>query len=119
MTTVWPVPACRQMFPRIAIGLFALGLFAVPAHPQSYYGGVRGTVLDQNGGALSSAKVSLINQGTNEQRSTLTGSAGEFVFSEIVPGTYALVSEAPGFKKFEEKGVIVGTQQQVSLDIMP
>ncbi|SPE28307.1 TonB-dependent receptor (fragment) [Candidatus Sulfopaludibacter sp. SbA3] len=66
---------------------------------------------------MASAKVSLINQGTNEQRSALTESAGEFVFSELIPGTYTLTAEAPGFKKFEQKGVIVGTQQQVSLDL--
>ncbi len=98
---------------RITIGI----LIALPVYSQSYYGGVRGTVLDQNAGVLAAAKVTLINEGTNEQRSVLTQSAGEFVFSELVPGTYTLVAEAPGFKKFEEKGVIVGTQQQVSLDV--
>ena len=36
---------------------------------QSYYGGLSGTVLDQNGGALSAAKVTLISEGTNAQRS--------------------------------------------------
>ena len=61
--------------------LLAVNLFA-----QSYYGGLGGTVLDQNGGALSGAKVTLINEGTNAQRSTVTLSAGEFVFSELIPG---------------------------------
>ena len=83
---------------------------------QSYYGGLGGTVLDQNGGALSGAKVTLINEGTNAQRSVISASAGEFVFTELVPGTYGLTVEAPGFKKFEQKGVLVGTQQQVSVD---
>ncbi len=95
----------------VLASLITLNLFA-----QSYYGGVGGTVLDQNGGALPAAKVTLINQGTNAQRSAVTASAGEFVFSELVPGTYSLVVEAPGFKRFEQKGVIVGTQQQVSVD---
>jgi hypothetical protein len=83
---------------------------------QSYYGGLSGTVLDQNGGALSAAKVTLISEGTNAQRSALTAAAGEFVFSELVPGAYGLVVEAPGFKKFEQKGIVVGTQQQVSVE---
>ena len=117
MTTLWLTPTSRQMFQRIGAGLLAVASLAMPAYPQSYYGGVRGTVLDQNGGALSGAKISLINQGTNEQRSSLTASAGEFAFSEIVPGTYTVTAEAPGFKKFEQKDVIVGTQQQVSLDV--
>ena len=84
---------------------------------QSYYGSIRGTLFDQNGGVMASGKVSLINAGTSEQRATVSSSSGEFVFNEVVPGTYSLVAESPGFKKFERKGVIVGTQQQVSLEM--
>ena len=78
-------------------------LASVPAalEAQSYYGGVRGVVLDQNGGAVANAKVTLIDAGSNTQRAALTTSSGEFVFSEVIPGTYTIVAEAPGFKKFE------------------
>jgi len=96
--------------------LVLASIVTINVFAQSYYGGLGGTVLDQNGGALSGAKVTLINEGTNAQRSAVTVAAGEFVFSELVPGTYGLVVEAAGFKKFEQKGVIVGTQQQVSVD---
>ena len=102
---------------RAALGLFVLSLVSAILLAQSYYGGLRGTVFDQNGGVLTGSKVTLINDGTKEQRATLSGAAGEFVFSEVVPATYSLVAESPGFKKFERKGVIVGTQQQVSLDV--
>jgi len=96
--------------------LVLASIVTINVSAQSYYGGLGGTVLDQNGGALSGAKVTLINEGTNAQRSAVSASAGEFVFTELVPGTYALTVEAPGFKKFEQKGVLVGTQQQVSVD---
>jgi hypothetical protein len=96
--------------------LVLASIVTINVFAQSYYGGRGGTVLDQNGGALSGAKVTLINEGTNAQRSALSASAGEFVFTELVPGTYGLTVEAPGFKKFEQKGVLVGTQQQVSVD---
>jgi len=90
---------------------------SVALQAQSYYGGVRGVVLDQNGGTVGNAKVTLIDAGSNTQRAALTTSVGEFVFSEVIPGTYTIVAEAPGFKKFQREGVIVGTQQQVSLDL--
>ena len=96
--------------------LVLASIVTISVFAQSYYGGLGGTVLDQNGGALSGAKVTLINEGTNAQRSAVSASAGEFVFTELVPGTYALTVEAPGFKKFEQKGVLVGTQQQVAVD---
>jgi hypothetical protein len=84
---------------------------------QSYYGGLRGTVVDQNGGAVATAKVTLVNEGTSEQRSTLSGAAGDFVFNEVVPANYRLVVESPGFKRFDRKGIAIGTQQQVALDL--
>ncbi len=35
----------------------------------------------------------------------------------MVPGTYTVEVESPGFKKFSGKDVAVGTQQQISLDL--
>jgi hypothetical protein len=102
---------------RFAISLLAMGSFTLALLAQSYYGGVRGTVLDQNAGSVPGAKVTLINEGTGAQRSSLSASVGEFIFSEVVPGNYSLVIEAPGFKRFQRTGIIVGTQQQVSLDL--
>ncbi len=96
---------------------FVTGVLAAALCAQSYYGGLRGTVLDQNGGSVANAKISLTDQGTGEQRSVLATSTGEFTFSEVVPATYTLWVESPGFKKFERKGVVVGTQEQVSLNV--
>jgi len=87
------------------------------AQAQSYYGGLRGAIADQNGGAVPNAKVSLINEGTAAVRSALSTSGGEFVFSEVIPATYTLSAESPGFKKFERKGVVIGTQATVSIDV--
>jgi hypothetical protein len=90
----------------------ATGLFG-----QSYYGGVRGAVTDPNGGAVATAKLTLTDEGTGATRATVSGSAGEFVFSELTPATYSVTVESPGFKKFLRKGIAVGTQQQISLDL--
>src|SRR5438105_8846459 len=92
-----------------ALALSSLGLFG-----KSYYGGIRGTVADQNGGAVAGAKVTLIAEDTGTMRSTVSTQSGDFVFTEVPPATYGVSVESPGFKKFERKGVIVGTQQQVS-----
>src|SRR6266851_6644199 len=99
------------------VALFALCAGAVTLHGQSFYGSIRGNVVDPNGGAIATAKVTLTNEGTSGQRATVSSSSGEFVFSEVVPATYSVTVEAPGFKKFERHGIILGTQQQVSLDL--
>ena len=84
---------------------------------QSYYGALRGTVVDQNGGTVANAKVTLTDQGTGEQRSILTTTMGEFAFTEVVPATYTVTAESPGFKKFEQKNVIIATQQEAEFRV--
>ncbi len=103
---------------RTASAAFSLvGLAAAALHAQSYYGSLRGIVTDPAGGAIAGSKVTLIDEGTSESRATTTSSAGEYVFNEIVPGTYSVVSESPGFKQFSNKGIRVATQQQITLDV--
>src|SRR5580700_3183289 len=97
--------------------LLSIGLTNSPLLAQSYYGVIRGLVVDQNQGAVVGAKVTLVNEGTSEQRNATTNSNGEYVFNEIIPATYTVVCEAPGFKKFERKGVVVATQAQVTVDV--
>ena len=84
---------------------------------QSTQGGVRGSVTDQQGAAVPKAKVTLTNVGTGEARTTLTNNDGAFEFALLVPTTYALIAEAPSFKKFERQNIIVGTQEFVLVDV--
>ncbi len=88
------------------------GVFA-----QSYLGGVRGMVQDPAKASIATAKVTLTNQGTNVVRSELSNASGEFVFSQLDPGTYTLAAEAPGFRKSERHGIIVSTQEFLTLDL--
>ncbi len=90
---------------------------AVNSYGQSIYGGVRGLVVDASGGALANAKVTLTDESTNGTRATVTSAVGEYNFSSVVPSTYTIVAEAAGFKKVERKGVIVGTQQFLTVDV--
>ncbi len=106
----------RRISIQTAFGLALSACLASLAPAQSYYGGLRGTVVDPNGGAIANARVKIADQGTGAVRTTLSGTEGAFVFSEVVPGTYTVEVESPGFKKFSGKDVAVGTQQQISLD---
>lgn len=87
------------------------------AQAQSIYGSLRGILTDSQGGVIAGAKVSLVDEGTNLSRSTLTNEAGEYSFASVTPAAYRIVAEAPGFKKFERAGVVVATQQAVTVDV--
>ena len=97
------------------LALLTLALTSVCA--QSYYGAVRGAVSDPTGASVAGAHVTLTNEGTGEVRSTLAGTAGQYVFNDVVPAVYMVQVESVGFKKFERKGITVGTQQEVTADI--
>ena len=84
---------------------------------QSYQGGVRGSVGDAQGGTIAQAKVSLANDATGQISSVVTNEGGGFDFSSLVPATYTLIAEKTGFKKFERKNVVVGTQEYLTVDV--
>src|SRR5260370_25785564 len=92
-------------------------VFVASAWWQSYLGGVRGNVFDACGKSIGDAKVTLIDEAAGTQRATISAGEGGFNFSQVVPATYTVVAEAPGFKKFERKHVMVATQEFVSLDL--
>lgn len=102
----------RIVFVLMLAAISAPGIFA-----QSFQGGVRGTVSDSTGAGVDLAKVTLTDDGTGISRSTVTGAGGEYNFAAINPATYTISVEKPGFKMFEKKGVAVGTQEFLSVDV--
>jgi len=104
---------------RLRLFLFALATLFVlaPVHAQTYYGSLRGLITDATGSSIAAAQVSLIDEATNIKRATVSTGAGEYVFSSLNPGTYTLVVESPSFKKYQQKGITVSTQQTVAIDV--
>ena len=58
------------------------------SHAQSNFGAVRGIVSDGVGASIDRAPVTLTSQGTKISRTTISNSAGEYVFNAVDPGTY-------------------------------
>lgn len=83
---------------------------------QNYRGSVRGRVTDSNGAAVKGAKISLIDQDTNETRNAVSNERGEYTFPLLRPASYRLHVEQTGFKKASEN-VIVRVNQEARLDM--
>ena len=107
----------RRSIPRFSLFLSLFALLAAGAWAQSYYGAVRGAVSDPTGASVAGAHVTLTNEGTGEVRSTLSNGSGQYLFSDVVPAAYTVQVESVGFKKFERKGITVGTQQEITADL--
>jgi hypothetical protein len=98
----------------LAFLLIACGIASVSA--QTFQGGLRGAVKDAQG-VIPGATVTLVNEDTGVARDTATNTAGEFSFPAVDPAAYAVRVSVQGYKTFERKGMRIGTQQFVTLDI--
>jgi hypothetical protein len=108
------------MFMRLPGAVFlalACAGFVSGAYAQSFQGGIRGTVRDQQG-VIPGVTVTLLNERTNVSRDTATNAVGEYSFPAVDPGTYTIRAAVSGFKTFERKGFTIGTQQFANLDVM-
>jgi len=83
---------------------------------QTYHGGLRGAVRE-SGGVVPGVSVTLRSEATGISRSTQTNHAGEYAYVTVEPGTYTLRASMQGFKTIESKGIRIGTQQFVTLDL--
>ena len=79
-------------------------------------GAITGTVLDEKGGAISGAKIAIINQATGQQeRSVTSTSAGTFNVPSLPPGHYRVEVAATGFMKFITENVAVQVTETTSV----
>ena len=60
------------------------------------------------------ASVTLLNTATGTREAVSTAGAGEFVFPSVAPGTYTIIVEASGFKRFEKQQITVSASERVA-----
>src|SRR3954453_13782331 len=89
--------------------------FCASLSGQGLTGRLSGSVTDPSGGAVANSAVQLTNTQTSQTRSANTDNDGRFVFTELLPGTYSLSIQNPGFKKFEQSGISVTATERVTL----
>src|SRR5438093_444898 len=103
---------------RVALVLGALVLATTTtAAGQGFQGGLRGAVRDPNG-VVPGVEVTITNEATSIKRSVVSNEAGEYVFAAVEPGTYTVRAALQGFKTVERRGIRIGTQQFLVLDLL-
>src|SRR5688572_10196763 len=68
---------------------------------QSLFGTLSGTVVDEQGGALPGADVTLTNQTSQAVQRTTSNAEGVFVFAAVPAGTYSVKVELQNFNSWE------------------
>ena len=74
---------------------------------QTVSGRLSGSLVDETGGTIPGADVTLTNEASRDVRRTKSNADGFFAFAAVPPGTYTVHVEMAGFKKTERTGVPV------------
>src|SRR5437867_628848 len=107
-------------FSKLAVAglmVIVVGAWPAPIQAQSFQGGLRGTVKDAQG-IIPGVTVSLINDATGVARETVSNGVGEYSFPAVDPAAYTIKASVQGYKTFERKGIRIGTQSFVTLDVV-
>jgi len=96
-------------------------LASLTASAQRITGTLRGEVSDQNGAAVTTAKITATNQQTGVEEHTISTGTGGYEFPTLLPGPYTVKVESEGFRQSVTTDVIVNannvTDRNVTLSI--
>ena len=93
-----------------------LALLASAIHSQGTTGTIYGSVGDSSGAVIAGAKITATNIATNVARTTSSGTDGNFTLPFVPVGTYRVEVDAPGFKKFEQTGLVLDVNRNARVD---
>jgi len=98
--------------------VFFVCFFAGTAHAQVLAtGGISGLVVDQSGGTIPNATVTISDPSTGFTRSATTNASGLYTFSDLQRVTYRLKVTAKGFVDAVVNNVVVEAAHTVDLKV--
>lgn len=112
-------PAATRAAYVIATVLFLTIALLSPtaAHAQESRGVITGNVKDASQAVVSGANVKINNVAMGTTVSVVTNDAGLFQAPYLIPGTYQIVVEARGFKKYVRDGIVLRVNDTLEIDI--
>ncbi|HYX29150.1 MAG TPA: carboxypeptidase-like regulatory domain-containing protein, partial [Pyrinomonadaceae bacterium] len=99
---------------------FAVAFLVVAAaftFGQTTTGNLTGTVNDPSGAVVAGATITVVNDETKAERSTVTKSDGTFDVQTLTPGTYTITVDAKGFKKAVSREIVVSVAVTTNVTI--
>jgi hypothetical protein len=90
----------------------------LPANAQRITATLGGTIRDSSGALVPNGTVAVTNTGTQVTVKTQTSGAGQFTVSNLPPGPYTVIVDAPGFKRLVRSGITLNVDQTAQLDLV-
>src|SRR5688500_8428314 len=97
--------------------LFALIVLSPTSlRAQEARGTISGTVMDSNKAVVPGATVTITNVAMGTNNSVTTNESGLYTVPYLIPGTYRIIVEGPGFKKYIREGIALQVNDKLEID---
>ena len=107
----------RQRLAALGLLILWIGCTVRPTLGQAVYGSIIGTVTDSSGAAVRSATITVTDLTKGTSVTTTTNDSGEYSVLHLIPDTYSVRAEAPGFEKATVDSVLVYADTAPKIDI--
>jgi hypothetical protein len=115
----------RRILQRICVvgaeRLLALALVilftGVSVFSQANLGRIAGSIIDQTGGAMAGATVTVTDTQRGVARVLTTDDAGAYNAPNLTPGTYTVKAEAKGFKTIQRENILIEVGKEIRVDL--
>ena len=102
---------------RCLVALLSTLLFAsVALFAQVTSSSIFGTVADSTGAVVPGVEIKVTQQETNFTRTAVADESGKYVFTVLPLGTYRVEVSAPGFKTFNQTGIVLEVSRNARVD---
>jgi hypothetical protein len=78
---------------------------------------IHGMVTDPTGAAVPKASIQATHIATGSVRTTVTGTAGDYVLTNLAVGAYTFEVKAAGFERYVQSGIVLQVGDNVALDV--
>src|SRR4030042_4423957 len=97
-----PIPGTARTIALVALpGLLVLLALPGTTNAQSMTGALSGSVIDESGGVIPGADITVINEASKSVRRSVTNSDGFFAFASLPAATYTVQVSIAGFNTYE------------------
>jgi len=86
------------------------------ANAQQVFGNINGTVTDASGGAVANAKITITDKSKGTQFVVTSDAQGNYLKGQLIPDTYTVTIESPGFQKVVSNSLEIHVDEGVRYD---
>ncbi len=96
--------------------LLLVAAISAPLYGQSTNGLITGTISDPSGALIAGAAISVTNQDTGLQRTTISNESGTYIMPQLPPGNYSVSARSQGFAVESQQNIRLDVNQSVTLN---